>query len=45
MWAKLKLAFRKRRERKTSSDITSISVSRKAFDLIRKLAKRDEVTY
>ncbi len=45
IWAKLKLAIRKRRERKTSSDITSISVSKKAFDLVRKLAKRDEVTY
>ena len=42
--AKLKLAIRKRRERKPSQDKT-ITISAKAFELIRKLANRDDVTY
>ena len=44
MWAKLKLAIRKRRERKSSLDKT-ITISAKAFELVRKLSKRDAVTY
>jgi macrodomain Ter protein organizer (MatP/YcbG family) len=41
VWGKLKLAIRKRRERKSSQDKT-ITISAKAFEVIRKLANRDE---
>lgn len=45
-WAKLKMAIRKRRERKSrAGEIESVTISTKAFVLLRKLANRDNVTY
>ncbi len=45
-WTKLKTSIRKRRERKTrKGEIESVTISSKAYALLRKLAKRDNVTY
>ena len=45
-WGKLKTSIRKRRERATRVvELRSISISEKAFKLIKNLASRDGVTY
>jgi macrodomain Ter protein organizer (MatP/YcbG family) len=45
-WGKLKLSIRKRRERKSRiGQLKSLSITSQAFDLIEKLAKRDQITY
>jgi len=43
-WGKLKTSIRKRRERK-NRELRSVSISEKAFEFIKKLAERDNVTY
>ena len=43
---KLKTAIRKRRERKARrGEVESVTISKKAFELLQKLANRDNVTY
>lgn len=45
-WYKLKLAIRKRRERlKRHNDLKTVTISARAFELLSKLATRDDVTY
>ena len=45
-WTKLKTSIRKRRERKVRrGEVESVTISKKAFELLQKLAKRDNVTY
>ena len=45
-WTKLKTSIRKRRERKArKGEIESVSISRKAYALLKKLSTRDNVTY
>lgn len=44
-WATLKLAIRKRRERRVRTDLKTVTISARAHDLLSKVAERDEVTY
>ncbi len=44
-WSKLKLAIRKRRERRIRTDQKTVTISGRAYSLLAKLALRDEVTY
>ena len=45
-WQKLKTAVRKRRERmKRHNDLKTVTISARAFELLAKLSKRDNVTY
>lgn len=45
-WTKLKTSIRKRRERKVRrGEVESVTISKKAFELLQKLSKRDNVTY
>lgn len=44
-WATLKLAIRKRRERRVRTDLKTVTISARAFELLSKLSARDDVTY
>lgn len=45
-WTKLKTSIRKRRERKSrKGEVETVTISKKAFDLLQKLSLRDNVTY
>lgn len=44
-WATLKLAIRKRRERRVRTDLKTVTISARAFDLLSKTSTRDGVTY
>lgn len=45
-WMKLKTSIRKRRERKSrKGEVESVTISKKAFELLQKLSKHDNVTY
>ncbi len=45
-WTKLKTSIRKRRERKSrKGEIESVTISTKAYTILRKLSMRDNVTY
>jgi uncharacterized protein len=45
-WTKLKTCIRKRRERRSRiGEQRTVSISDKAFKLLKKIAKRDNVTY
>ncbi len=44
-WSKLKLAIRKRRERRIRTDLKTVTISARAHELLSKLASRDNVTH
>lgn len=44
-WATLKLAIRKRRERRVRTDLKTVTISARAFELLSKLSTRDQGTY